>query len=157
MNALLVLGSNIEPALNLPRALDRLSSVGSVRSVSRAYRSAPAGGAPGPPFWNAAVALDTALHRPALHDRLRTIEAALGRTRTGRRDAPRTIDIDIVAYAEEAFDPAASCFAHIAVPLADIVPEHRLANGETVAAAARRLAEATPIRAVATLGSAPEE
>lgn len=58
----------------------------------------PAGA--GPDFVNAAAAIFTNLSAAELLGRLHRIEAAAGRTRT-RRWAPRTLDLDLIAVADD--------------------------------------------------------
>jgi len=89
-----------------------------------------------PSFLNAAVAVTTALPPQQLkNDVLRPIEARLGRKRTGDRNAPRRIDIDIAmienlvvrddAGGLEVPDPDIERYAHLAFPLRDLAPDAR--------------------------------
>ena len=100
------MGSNAPDAQNwLQRALDQLPAVGHVQRVSRVYAS-PSWGFEGPDFLNAAVLLQTdqSPHQ-ALHGLL-TIEAQLGRVRNARgpRYTSRTIDLDLLIWADEVVD-----------------------------------------------------
>lgn len=61
------------------------------------YRSAPVGCVAQPDFVNAVVRIETSLAPAALLDALLSIELAHGRERTFR-DAPRTIDLDLLLY-----------------------------------------------------------
>jgi 2-amino-4-hydroxy-6-hydroxymethyldihydropteridine diphosphokinase len=92
------LGSNIAPERNLALAVVRLKEIGPIGAISRAYQSAAAGPPGQPDFVNAAVLLETGLSPESLRDRLRQIEADLGRKRGGDRFAPRPIDLDLVLY-----------------------------------------------------------
>lgn len=85
-----------------------------------------------------------------LHDKvLRGIEASLGRVRTSDPNAPRTIDLDLILYeGKTSSDPGLPLpspdlfrYAHVAIPVADIVPEWPL-NDEQVAEVAARFREA---------------
>ena len=110
----LSLGSNIDPAVNLPEAVARLAERLRVRAVSGVWASA-AKGAPGaPPFLNAAVRVETDLLPRALkRDLLRPLEAAMGRVRSGDPNAPRQIDIDLSLYGDLVLeDPAAGQSVH---------------------------------------------
>ena len=128
------LGSNIEKERHLPEAIRLLRRHRNieVQDVSRFYESKAVGGAPNaPPFFNAALVVRTDLGPEELRDELREIERVLGRVRTGDKNAPRTIDLDIVYYADlvkdfgewEVPDPQATSAVHIAVPLAEVAPE----------------------------------
>ena len=127
-------GSNIEKERHLPEAIRLLRRHRNieVRDVSRFYESEAVGGAMNAPsFLNAAVVVRTDLGPEELRAELRAIEQVLGRVRTGDKNAPRTIDLDVVYYADlvkdfgewEVPDPQATSAAHIAVPLAEVAPE----------------------------------
>ena len=127
-------GSNVEKERHLPEAIRLLRRHRNieVREVSRFYESEAVGGAADAPrFFNAAVVACTDLAPEELRDELRAIERVLGRVRTDDKNAPRTIDLDIVYYADlvkdfgewEVPDPQVASAAHIAVPLAEVAPE----------------------------------
>ena len=141
--ALATLGSNIDPDRNLREAatlLDRRPGI-EVARVSGVYES-PALGRPGDPrFHNAALLLRTTLPPEALRDEFRSIEAALGRVRGGDPDAPRPIDIDLVACERFAGDlggrrvpdPEIAQRAFLALPLAEVAPDWEEQPGQTLA------------------------
>jgi len=52
-----------------------------------------------PPFVNAVLKMSTSLDPSALLIQLKAIESKFGR-KTGPRNAPRTVDLDIIAYAD---------------------------------------------------------
>jgi len=119
----LSLGSNIEPAENLSAAVDLLREQTTVLAVSRAWRTA-AVGMSGPDFLNAAVLVLTVRSIQSLKDRvLRKIEARLGRVRSEDKYAPRTIDIDVLLYDEQVVDPELWALAHLAQPVAELLPD----------------------------------
>ena len=96
------LGSNLEvPEGQVARALGELAGIPATRLVGRSslYRSAPLGHAAQPDFVNAVAALDTALAPEALLTELQAIEARHGRRRSFR-NAPRTLDLDLLLYGE---------------------------------------------------------
>lgn len=134
----LSLGSNIEPGRNLPLAVAMLRGAGRIVGVSRVFETDPVGPPGQTPFLNAAVLFETALDpRTLKRDVIGGIERALGRVREpGDRNAPRTIDIDISLWEGEAGpggapppDPDVTRRAHVAVPLADLLPE-RIVPGD---------------------------
>ena len=95
------LGANLgDAAATLATALDALRALPGTRLVAQAsrWRSAPID-AGGPDYLNAVVELRTALEPPALLDALQSIEAAHGRQRP-YRNAPRTLDLDILAFGD---------------------------------------------------------
>lgn len=96
----IALGSNLgDRALNLRRATDQLRRVIGVVRVSTFYDTEPVDAPPGSPrFLNAVVIGYTCLAPEALLDELLAIEQRLGRRRTGVRNAPRTIDLDLIFH-----------------------------------------------------------
>ncbi|MHB8077792.1 MAG: 2-amino-4-hydroxy-6-hydroxymethyldihydropteridine diphosphokinase [Candidatus Krumholzibacteriia bacterium] len=127
----LSLGSNIEPVRNLTLAVAMLRGTGRIVGVSRVYETAPVGAPGSAPFLNAAVLFETALDPATLkRDVIGGIERALGRVRDpADRNAPRTIDLDISLWEGPAGpdgppppDPDVTRRAHVALPLADLLP-----------------------------------
>lgn len=127
------LGSNIEKERHLPEAIRLLRRHRriEVRKVSRFFESDPVGGPDGAPqFFNAAVVACTDLDPLELRKELRHLEDVLGRVRTEDKNAPRTIDLDLVYYGDLVAefdgwrlpDPAARTEPHVAIPIADVTP-----------------------------------
>lgn len=155
---LISLGSNIEPRVNLPLAVRRLSERFALLRVSRIYEAEPVGASGAPTFLNAAVEIETDLDPAELKfDHLRPLETELGRVRTGDPNAPRTIDLDIalagdVILVDEAAgieipDPEILTRAHVALPLADLAPDtvHPV-TGQTLSDIAARFGAEPGIR-----------
>jgi len=98
------IGSNLdEPQARVRAAFDALDGLPRSRVTARSslYRSAPLGGPPQPDYVNAVARLATALEPQALLEALLAIEAQQGRER-GARDAPRTLDLDLLMYDDAA-------------------------------------------------------
>lgn len=143
--ACVLIGSNIEPERRLCEAARELRALGA-QAFSRVYQSASVG-AHGPDYLNAAARLRTDLSADALRRRLREIESRLGRIRTPDRFAPRTIDLDLVAYGNRRVDPALWNEAYAAVPVAEVIPSLRHPDSrEPIAQAARRLRRGAKLR-----------
>lgn len=96
---MIALGSNLgDRALNLRRAIDRLGRVVTLVRVSSFHDTAPVDAPQGSPrFLNAVVAAVTTLSPADLLGELLRIERELGRVR-GRRNAPRTLDLDLILH-----------------------------------------------------------
>jgi 2-amino-4-hydroxy-6-hydroxymethyldihydropteridine diphosphokinase len=152
--ALVGLGSNVDPHRHLPAAVRRLADRLEVRRVSSAWAT-PAVGPPGqPPFLNAGVLVETDLPPARLKGEvLRDVERSLGRVRTADRFAPRTIDLDLVLYRAggdagdppQVLDPDLRRLAHLAVPAAELLADWvHPETGETLARLAERLLAARP-------------
>ncbi len=121
----LSLGSNIQPEVNLPKALVLLQEYGEVRKVSRAWES-EAVGSDGPNFLNACVLFITPLSQVEVKEQIiHSIETELGRKRSADKYAPRTIDIDIVLFDEHLCDEKFWKQAFVVIPLAEIHPEYK--------------------------------
>lgn len=108
-------------------ALSALPGTQVVR-VSPLYRSAPVD-AGGPDYLNAVAELATQLAPHALLQSLQAIEHAAGRERP-YRNAPRTLDLDILWFGDEVIDTADLVVPHPRIaerafvlrPLADLAP-----------------------------------
>ena len=121
--AYLNLGSNIEPELNLPKAIQMLREHGQVREVSSIWES-QAVGSDGPNFLNACVLFITHMQPYDLKERIiRPIEAKLGRVRHADKNAPRTIDLDIVLFDHQPLNVDFWDYAFVIVPLAELLPK----------------------------------
>lgn len=119
----LSLGSNIEADVNLPKAIQMLSEVGTVESVSSVWETESVG-FDGPNFLNACVLFLTPLAPIEFKEKvIRPIEAKLGRVRSSEKNAPRTIDIDIVLCDDQPFNTEFWEYAFVIVPLAELIPE----------------------------------
>ncbi|HXI87839.1 MAG TPA: 2-amino-4-hydroxy-6-hydroxymethyldihydropteridine diphosphokinase, partial [Parvularculaceae bacterium] len=85
------------PADIITAALAVLGRIATVSAVSRLYRS-PAWPDPADPaFINAAARIESGLAPAALLAALHAVEAGFGRRR-GPRNAPRTLDLDLLDY-----------------------------------------------------------
>lgn len=149
--AFVAVGSNIAPESNVPRALAMLRDRVDVVAVSPFYASAPVGTAEGGVFWNGVAQIETALSPDRVkEDVLRPIEQALGRVRTSDPNAPRTMDLDLILYADvidRAFplpDPNILRYAFVAKPLLDLVPDLVLPGDDAPLAA--RMPDAAALR-----------
>jgi len=148
--AVVVLGSNIDPDRNIPLAVRQLSRAGTwtLERVGSVYRTRAIDG-PGPDFHNAAVLISTPAGPAEVRRALRDIEDRMGRVRGEDKNAPRTIDLDLVLF--EGFqgeidgtivpDPHLPEHPHTAIPAADVAPEWEYATGGPTL---RQLADSAP-------------
>lgn len=127
------LGSNLaEPARQLRRAVGQIARLDGVRvtGLSSLYASAPVGYADQPTFLNAVLRLDTGLTPRQLLGRLHVIEQDQGRTREFR-DAPRTLDLDLLLYDQLCQDDPIATLPHprcherafVLLPLLELAPD----------------------------------
>ena len=123
--AYLSIGSNITPKVHLPRAIQLLKGYGKVKAISSVWES-HAVGSDGPNFLNACVLFLSHLPPYELKEGIiRPIEAALGRVRYADKNAPRTIDLDIVLYDDQPLNVDFWDYAFVVVPLAELIPKFR--------------------------------
>jgi 2-amino-4-hydroxy-6-hydroxymethyldihydropteridine diphosphokinase len=142
VSAYVALGANLGDAVAaLRQAVIALNALPFTRvwQSSSLYQTAPQGtdsdsgevvAAPGADYLNAVVELQTGLSAPALLDHLLLIEHAAGRVRP-YRNAPRTLDLDLLLYGSARIDSARLTLPHprmgqrafVLVPLAEIAPD----------------------------------
>lgn len=143
--AVVSLGSNLGNRLEtLQGAIDALEDTPGVRvkGVSPVYETEPWGVEPGsqPSYFNAIVVLKTTLPPSSLLERAHAVEEAFHRVRDERWGA-RTLDVDIVAYADLVSDdptltlphPRAHERAFVLAPWHDLEPEAQLPGRGAVA------------------------
>jgi len=141
------LGANLGDARAALRdAVQRMHALPGTRvlQVSCLYRSAPVD-AGGPDYLNAVAELETALPAPELLRHLQAIEAAAGRKRP-YRNAPRTLDLDVLLYGDERHatptltvpHPRMGERAFVLLPLAELAPD-RVTAAQQAAVAHQRI------------------
>ena len=108
--AVLSVGSNLgERLASLQGAVDSLADTPevSIVRVSPVYETDPVDAPEGSrDFLNAVIVVDTTLPAQTLLDRAQAIEDAFGRDRrpVSERNAPRTLDVDIIVYGDRRYD-----------------------------------------------------
>jgi 2-amino-4-hydroxy-6-hydroxymethyldihydropteridine diphosphokinase len=139
-------GSNIDPAENLPVAVDLLREQTAILTLSTCYETRAVGSS-SPNFYNMAACLVTPLTPAMLKEHvLGPIETRLGRVRSADKNAPRTIDLDIVVFDQHILDDNLWLHVHLALPFSELLPDLiHPESGETLLQIARRLCQQTPI------------
>jgi 2-amino-4-hydroxy-6-hydroxymethyldihydropteridine diphosphokinase len=131
MIAYIGIGANLGDArANVGDALVRIATLAgsALLAQSSAYRSAPIDSS-GDDYVNAVACIDTALSAADLLAALQAIELAHGRERP-YRNAPRTLDLDILLYNDERIATASLQVPHprmlerafVLAPLLEIAP-----------------------------------
>lgn len=152
VTACIGLGANLgDPVRTLRDALAALARLPDTRVVRASgwYRSAPVD-AGGPDFINAVAVVATRLDAMQLLAALQAIEEAAGRERP-YRNAPRTLDLDLLLYGAARIDSAALTVPHprmrerafVLLPLAEVLPEAVDAR-DLAAVAGQRIAPLPP-------------
>jgi len=137
VKAYIGLGANLgDRGDTINRALDELEKSPRVRVTRRSdlIETAPVGGPENQPlFLNGAAEVETDLPPRELLTLLQSIEDRLGRSHSGPRWGPRTIDLDILFYGEVILNDQDLIIPHprlherrfVLEPLAQIVPTLR--------------------------------
>jgi 2-amino-4-hydroxy-6-hydroxymethyldihydropteridine diphosphokinase len=142
----ILLGSNIEAELNIPRAVALLQKKLNVLRASSVWES-PAWDCCYPDYLNMAVLVETLLDAKQLKVRvLRPLEEHMGRVRTADKNASRTIDLDIILFDGTVVDPAVWQNAYQAIPVSELFPHLQSVTGETLKVLARRMIKTAPIQ-----------
>jgi 2-amino-4-hydroxy-6-hydroxymethyldihydropteridine diphosphokinase len=127
------LGSNVgDREAHLAYAVGRLGREGNLTGLSSVYETDPVGYLDQPPFLNLVVRLETSHEPEELLRRIRGIESDRGRQRTFR-NAPRTLDIDVLLYGDRQLGLEGLTIPHprmderpfVLVPLLELAPELR--------------------------------
>ena len=150
------LGSNLaRPREQLRDAVHSIAAIDGVtiRAVSSHYGSAPIGYDDQPDFVNAVARVATTLSPSALLSALQAIEQAQGRQRSFR-NAPRTLDLDIVLFGDLQQDdplltlPHPRCHerAFVLLPLQELAPDCEIPGHGPVAALIPRCADQRIVR-----------
>jgi len=148
-------GSNLESPENQVRqaiaALEKLP--GSILvSASGLYRSSPMGPVEQPDFVNAVVALLTQTEARELLRQMHEIERQQGRQPDGERWGPRTLDLDLLAYAGQVIEAEGLAVPHpgiadrnfVLLPWREIAPNYRVPGLAEIAVLAANVSESEP-------------
>ncbi|SFF43359.1 2-amino-4-hydroxy-6-hydroxymethyldihydropteridinediphosphokinase [Paenibacillus algorifonticola] len=147
--AYVALGSNVGDRQQLLlQAIQQLSGRPDIEvlRVSGVYETDPVGYTDQPPFLNMAIAVRTTLSPLALLHVLLDTEQQLGRVRDIRW-GPRTIDLDLLLYADVVMDGEELTLPHprmmersfVLVPLGDVIEQSHPLKEQVAAAAASAL------------------
>jgi dihydroneopterin aldolase/2-amino-4-hydroxy-6-hydroxymethyldihydropteridine diphosphokinase len=137
--AFVSVGSNINPAENVRKAIHTLALQTRVVGISTVYCTEPMGRPEQSPYYNCVVEIETEAPPAELkHQVLRRIEADLGRERSEDRYAPRTIDLDLIVYDDLVMktndltlpDPQILHRPFLAIPLHELAPELTLPGSD---------------------------
>jgi dihydroneopterin aldolase/2-amino-4-hydroxy-6-hydroxymethyldihydropteridine diphosphokinase len=130
--AYISIGSNIHPAENILQSLRLLIIQVQITNISMVYLTEATERPDQPNYYNLVIEIETVLSPFELKQEvLRQIETGLGRERTLDKSAPRTIDLDLILYADLVIesdeltipDPQILTRPFIALPLSELAPE----------------------------------
>ena len=155
--AYLGLGSNLGDSIKTIReATDKIAAHGACRvvAISPLYRSEPWGYADQPDYINGVIGILTQLEADQLLQTLLVVEREYGRSRSGPRFGPRTLDLDLLLFSDQNIDQEQLVVPHprmhlrnfVIYPLADIAPTIHIGKLGTCASLRRQLAPEGLIR-----------
>jgi 2-amino-4-hydroxy-6-hydroxymethyldihydropteridine diphosphokinase len=132
------------------RGIARIAGYREFVGASSLYRTAPVGLKHQPDFINAVVELNAVSPAPTFLDMLFAIEARFGRQRSVR-NAPRTLDLDLLLYGDELSDDPVLTLPHprlherafVLAPLAEMAPQLVIPGLGAVVRTAARCADQT--------------
>ncbi|HMN44628.1 MAG TPA: 2-amino-4-hydroxy-6-hydroxymethyldihydropteridine diphosphokinase [Povalibacter sp.] len=123
-------GSNVQPEINLRKALDALERIYAPLTISPAYRN-KAVGFEGEDFINLVLGFITTDSLIDVRRNLQSVEALCGRVPDAPKWAPRSMDLDILLYDDVVSDepgyllprPDLVKRPYMLKPMADIAPD----------------------------------
>lgn len=129
-------GSNIDPELHIPMAIDRLRQQLDVRAISSFYKFPAMGTAVGQSdFINGMVLVETDLTPEFLKfSILREIEYELGRNKDISKFSARKMDLDLILFGDKIInslnvpEPEITTRPYVYIPLLDLSPDIVLPN-----------------------------
>lgn len=138
--AVIGIGANLGDRLaTIDAATTAVAALGGVTFVRRSpiFETDPVGGPPQDRYLNGALLVTTSLEPRDLLAGLLAIERQLGRTRDGTRNAPRTLDLDVLWIEGQVVDDADLVVPHprlaerafALVPLVAVAPDATDAAG----------------------------
>jgi 2-amino-4-hydroxy-6-hydroxymethyldihydropteridine diphosphokinase len=149
------IGSNLEsPEAQVRQAIASLGNLPQsiLVNASGLYRSAPMGPSGQPDFINAVAALLTQTKARDLLQQLQNLELKQGRTHDIERWGPRTLDLDLLAYAGQVIEDEDLVVPHpgiaernfVLLPWQEIAPTYRVPGRADIAAMAARISLTEP-------------
>ena len=118
------LGSNLQnPEQQLTQALTELKNAVQLTLIaySGLYRTPPMGPANQPDYINAVAMIETHLDPESLLDTMQAIETQHGRVRDGEQWGPRTLDLDLLIYADARISSERLTIPHPGIGLRNFV------------------------------------
>lgn len=158
--AYVALGSNLgdrEAKLAFAASALRTTPGIQLTGASSLWETEPLGPQPQGPYLNAVLRLRTTHPPRALLERLLAIETEAGRVRTGERNAPRVLDLDLLFHGEHLLDESGLVLPHprlherafVLEPLSELAPDLvHPQYGETVFELAARRRDLKRVRRI---------
>lgn len=125
--AIVGVGSNIEPEKNIDRALAIIRDEQELVAESTMIQTKPVGIVNQPDFVNGALLINTELDYESFNQYLKDVESRLQRDTDQKDFGPRTIDLDIVVWDGKVVHDDYYHYRHTQVPVKEIIQQFDLA------------------------------
>lgn len=151
-SAYIGLGANLNnPKQQIEVAFKALANLPNTQLLLRSslYQSAPMGPQDQDDYINAVAKIETSLTPFDLLDQLQSIEKTQGRVRKAERWGPRTLDLDLLLFGDQAIQCERLTIPHyglrqrafVLLPLQEIAPELKLPDGTSINSIVEELTE----------------
>ena len=145
------LGSNLEnPIQQVQTALLALDNIPKTKLIDQSslYKTKPMGPKDQPDYINSVAKLSTKLSALILLDQFQRIENSQGRVRKSEQWGPRTLDLDLLLYANQVISTSRLTVPHYAMkerlfvllPLIEIAPTLKLPDNSLISNLVKNLA-----------------
>ena len=123
------LGSNIEPQLNLEKAIHEIAKFAALKKTSKIYKSKSMG-FEGNDFLNQVILCEVEVDLEETYCKLKKIEKEMGRVKNVNKFSDRLIDLDLLTFNDEISEGKITLphkdilkYSFVLVPFAEIYPE----------------------------------
>ena len=123
------LGSNIEPQLNLEKAILEIAKFAALEKTSKIYKSKSMG-FEGNDFLNQVILCEVKVDLEETYCKLKKIEKEMGRVKNVNKFSDRLIDLDLLTFNDEISEGKITLphkdilkYSFVLVPFAEIYPE----------------------------------
>ena len=123
------LGSNIEPQLNLEKAINEIAKFAALEKTSKIYKSKSMG-FEGNDFLNQVILCEVKVDLEETYCKLKKIEKEMGRVKNVNKFSDRLIDLDLLTFNDEISEGKITLphndilkYSFVLVPFAEIYPE----------------------------------
>lgn len=123
------LGSNIEPQLNLKKAINEIAKFATLEKTSKIYKSKSVG-FEGNDFLNQVILCEVKVELEETYFKLKKIEKEMGRVKNVNKFSDRLIDLDLLTFNDEISEGKITLphndilkYSFVLVPFAEIYPE----------------------------------
>ena len=125
--AIVSVGSNIDPEENILRAIDLIRDEQRLIAESKMIQTKPVGLVDQPDFINGALLIETELDSTAFNQFLKTVESRLQRIKGAENFGPRTIDLDIIVWDSRVVHDDFRNYDHTRIPVSELIEQFHLA------------------------------